>query len=346
MTGDAAKDERLYNAIVIMLVVGFFCPLIADRSAELVFPNLHAWGERAPALLTFQFLYPLVAAIGVIVAQRLTGGTLRSSIMLLLGALPFVLLAANTEMAQIMRRLVDDAGAQIVHSFLPTSLVGIATYCGLFIGNRARSLQPGSGGALAIAAMSAGIYLLWLFMPVQSNPPMFRFMWTLTLLFEGLPNVAPSDDSYAVMRVVGGVATAEMALLTAASVLSLVNAFRRPRTDTLARWAVRCWTAALIVSVLGAVIVQRWANSQNDLLPDLLAMFKAVAWMGGLFLLVLAGGTGLFVSPAPAHAPAPDIGISRRPTAARLEDLEKIFRDGLITVEEYERKRAEIVSEL
>jgi hypothetical protein len=353
---DPTEGVRRRNLIWlgVVILIGFLMPVLEVHGWRRVevrvnFMNFEVLGEeRAPALAKIMCLYPGIAGVAVILLASLARGPGRSGALIGLGALPIIILLASEEARRSLAEIPAEAGGVIV-----LALLGVLAFIGLFAGSRARSYRPASQAAAVIGIVGGITYLVTLVVPAL--PPEAGSIQLIALfkLFE---------SKFAVIMALG--ALAQMGCLIAASIICIVNVRPRHDSESLAGSAFTLLVTGSIVAgsayFLNTLIVMFQAGREvpaEALAAMLLAVVKFGCWILGLFLLLPMGVTDLVVNLTPAGPAAPPSagygpaslprpgGVYEDPEA-RFGRLKQLLDDGLITPEEYERKKADLLGRL
>jgi hypothetical protein len=347
---DARRRGMIWLGVVVL--IGFLMPLILVtwRETKVVFLNFEVFGrDEVPAGIKLFCLYPGIAGVVVILLAALSRGVARSAVVAGLGVL-FVLLLVVLE---------DEKGMGFFQGFFGEAPAGasaslllfLLAFLGLFIGSRARCHRPASQVAAIIGIVGGILYGVNLLLPVLPEEA-----GTLQLIAP-FKMIEHGRESGAVIMAVGLLGM--MACLISSSVLCILNIAHRPNAQGIAQKAFLLLVLAFVV--LGGAVLVSWVVAVSEssrpgrgdrVGAELVNLAKMVCWLAGMLLLIPVGLTDLLVNltppgPAPAgHGPAtPPSGTLDDPPA-RLAKLKKLLDDGLITPEEYERGKSEIMARL
>lgn len=333
--GDEALRSRNILWLGIALLVGFLLPIVIPFGGEVkvIFPNFLVLGEAdAPFLVKFMCLYPGLAGIAVMLMAYGWGGVGRSITLMGLGLLPIALLMTDRDVQRGLGEMARVWGALGGAA----ALLGLFGIMGVFAGSRARSFCPGSRSAAVVGAAGAGLYLLSLVIPTQM-PGLRRSSTTIGLIqpFEllGIQELA----TLGIAQIVS------MALVIAASILCLLNAREGGNAEPLARHAFRLLVGGFLISFVAGMFFGMTAGGGlpgEAIVPVVFLLLKMVCWVMGILLLTPVGLTDLLVNTSSAGSA---IGGGEDP-ARRIARFQKLLDEGLITPEEFEKKRRDILS--
>jgi hypothetical protein len=343
-TEDARKRNLIWLGVVIL--IGFLMPVIGqDRGGEtkVAFPNIEALGEGAPAGAVLICLYPLFAGAAVIFLATLVRGPGRSAALIGLGVLFLILVVATLH--ELTGGLFGPAfGRGMAASATASMVIGLCAFIALLVGIRARYYRPVCQPAAIIGMIGAFLYFLTLVMPVGPSIPLIAPFQLLSL-----------SGGHPMTVLLAFTMLGTMGCLIAASVLCIINGSPRWNAQALANRAFSLLVFGFALQLPCALIMVAGGARGPGLLFVLFVVTfvtKVLCWILGLLLLIPVGLTDLLVNltppgPAPAgHGPAtPPSGTLDDPPA-RLAKLKKLLDDGLITPEEYERGKSEIMARL
>ena len=332
----AGVDERRRKGAIIclgiVLLTGFMMPVV--HPGRLEFINITGLGERVlPGVLKFALIYPALAGIATIILAMAAKGVGRSTGLICTGLVfPLVLIASGNEAGAAMGR---DAARMLDEVKLGAVILFDVAWLALFVGTRTLCWRPASRAAAVIAAAGGVLRLVSLFVPV-------RILFGKSVLF-----VIPFELFDLEWRI-GSAAVVSLLMVIAVAVHAILCWAIRKRAEALSR--VAFWFLAFEFAPLFLVLLAQ-AGSRlegTQLIDGFLLVGKFACWILGLLLLVPVGVTDLIVNltPPPADPVAAPATEPREPhdAAARLEQLNVLLQRGLITREEYEQKRGEILS--
>ena len=332
---DLARDDRVRGARImwlgIILVIGAVMPVIAGRQG-VAFINFELLGERGvPGMAKFMALYPLLAGIAVIVLGVVAMGIGRSIALCAMGLLPVIVLLADRDIGRAVSR-ISRQGSGIGGQFV-ISLLGSA---GILIGSRILRYRWRSRIGGIVGTVGAGLTLISLFVPFDARG-IGRGLMAVTLPFKVF-ETAP---------VMGAGLLIQMACIITAAALCIVSLVNRDASRTLGGWILSLWVWAAVAAIVGVIGQSlgtfRHVNGEQVVMI-LVAVVKFSCWIGGILLLVPVGVTDLIVNlvPAGADGSSGDSGSAME----RLTALKGLLAEGLITQEDYEAKKNEIMSSM
>jgi hypothetical protein len=338
--GDEARKRNLILLGVVILI-GFFMPIAVEagwRETRLVFLNFLVLQGGAPGEIVLFCLYPLIAGAIVILLAMTAKGAGRSVTLLGLGILSVVLLLTleGARGRGFVGRLLEDAPVSASASLL----IGLLAAVGLFVGSRARHYRPASQAAAVIGIIGGILCLLNLVLPVL--PPEAGSI----LLLAPFKLLEFSGAAFVGLGVL-----AMMGCLVAASVLCIVNVKPRRNSQMLAQVAFLLQVSGYAVYGFFMLVGIMGAGGSRGQGTALLLLIKMGCWIVGLLLLIPVGLTDLVVNltpPGRAMAGREPRGPTAPPRGqplgpqARLAYLKKLLDGGLLSPEEYERKRADL----
>jgi len=288
-----------------VILAGFLLPTLAVESGgvHVVFGNFQILGEKgAPGILKFHGLYPGLAGVAVIVLARAARGAGRSLTLAALGVVPVVVVAVSGDVREAAMSLATEAmGFAVVVSLV----FWLVAFTGLYAASRARFFRPASRAAAIIGALSGGVCLVHLVVPVlPSGIGKIELMVPFKLM------------AHEEVVWLGAARLGSMGCMIAASVICIMNARRRPGAQRLAQQAVRLIWIAIAVVVGGWFVtglVSALASGQGgQLVGDVTRVLKMFCWMLGLVLLLPVGIADLIVNLTPLDRPAaPAAGAPR-----------------------------------
>ncbi|MBM4042094.1 MAG: SHOCT domain-containing protein [Planctomycetes bacterium] len=221
----------------------------------------------------------------------------------------------------------------------------VASYLGItgvFAGSRARSFRPASRVAAIVGAVGAGLYIVSLLIPTEA--PDFdrfgRFGRSSTTIGLLRPFQLLEHSRMAMLALTSIVA---MGLGIAACVICFVNVRDGRNAESLGRLAFWLLVADFLVAIVGGMIFGITAQGEipgEAVLPILFMVLKMGCWVFGILLLTPVGLTDLIVNIAPGGTGSAD----RDDPSRRILRFQKMLDEGLITPEEFEKKRRDILS--
>lgn len=156
-----------YQRFAMALAVSFFAPIYfsAFGTSKFVFPNIEIIG-KVSTLATIVALYPLFAAIIVIVAILKTEDTTRSMILLFTGLFPIILALVSQE----------DAFSSSMNSMFKANLLFLLTtfsIMGVYVGAKVTE-EIGISGGQQISGVCGIIFMGLLLLPIEGIPAYFK----------------------------------------------------------------------------------------------------------------------------------------------------------------------------
>lgn len=338
----------------ILLVIGALIPLPHPAYDRPYFVNFEVLAEPfVSGTAKFLILYPFIAGVAVIVLASASRGIGRSIALMIIFLIPFFVCLASPEYEHLtdtmgpsgMGELSDVLGGSTV-------ALSVTAWLGLLVGSRALYYRPASLAGAIIGAVGAGFYLITLFLPPGSAS------------LASMNLVAPFDlMSDKDTLVLGLGLLGQMACLIGVSVLCIVALCKRDAARRSGEGAFGLLIAAVIVGLLSfsQVFVRALEHaSEDEIVIILVVVAKLLLMVFGMLLLFPVGLADLIVnlSAAPSRAtgyheavPVLDTAEPRRAehasnTLKRLQSLKQMLSDGLITQEDYDRKKKELLGDL
>jgi hypothetical protein len=338
-----------------LLLIGFFMPVYTGT--DLVVPSFEMFrAEGVSGVAKFRTLYTLIAGVAVIAAAFALKGLVRHLAVIALGLVPlivfYVSLAAHASFAV--------GGTLVMGGAL--ALVAMAL---ILAGSRARYYRPSSSLGALTGAAGGVAYIVAMVLPILP-----RELGRIAIVAPIMQIIGKTGGPEPVVRIIAGCLDllAKVLLLTA-SIVCLVNVAPRPVVGLRARAASRFWIWSVVVLFLGALVPAGrelyWALDggtpvDQALLGTALPAVSALAGLGlsslALFLLVPMGLTALIVHfSKPEAGPLPGYAESAAPAAAqagpagletRLKTLKRMLDEGLISEEDFEKKKEDILSSM
>jgi hypothetical protein len=243
-----------------------------------------------------------------------------------------ILFAASPEVSRGLSMLSKTPGSDAGVMHVVLSMLAWVLLC-----SGAYAVRGGARTALPhmAAAVGGGLYCLILLIPIGSGVH---------------PLVAPfkmlgSSGSRGVLNVFGLTLIVSLGLAVTAAILS----FQLPRRRgdvLLATMILRLVIISVLIMAVPAVF-GALAAGDNLFFVILLAAIKAAAWLGGLYVAAVLGAAEVMVT-APSGA---GMLMGNRPSGGgdateRMRHLNALLAQGLISREEFERKRREVLGGL
>ena len=354
----AAADPFRSSAIMagILLLVGFAMPVLGPDS-RVIFPNFEAFGEFGDGgALRFQVLFPGIAGILVVLAGLRARGWGRAGLLLGLGLIEALSLLALTGESSSLQREFGGTGATTV------MLLAILSWTTLLIGAHSATVRHDSRAPAIIGSIGAALFLLYMFLPLlKFGPNGTQILAAIPFKMLDAPREAPTQV------LVGGIASLLVVLTGfAASLLaflSLGSAQVRKKLAAPGRmlvWLNLAFLLGTFVAASGAV------HANSGMAPSvagyILFIAKGLAWLLGILILMPLGASELVVSLIDSHratasllpaapaarvlALAPAEGVHRLSANVRMSELLRLRDAGLISADEFESKRQQIVRDL
>ncbi|MBM4033949.1 MAG: SHOCT domain-containing protein [Planctomycetes bacterium] len=382
---DATQGARtlglVFLAITLLLALGLPLMTPGEGGAKAVFANFIVLGEAdCPFLAKVMFLYPGLAGIVTFVLALVMRNVGRSIILLALGIGAFVLPLLDERVALVMQGLVNLVGPDSP-IFSICALLGTV---GLYAGSRARCFRPMSLAAALLAAVGGALFIASLVIPFEGPggkttiPIVLQFEMLgdrLSLLSGVVSLVCTALALFASILCFiniplsargGGLGKAAFWLFFVSLMLgtfgvSFVNGLQGGRLPSefipavlLSTVKCGCWTLGLTLLV-AAGLADLIVNVSGGGAPAAAGAPAAGAY--GAPAAAPYGAPAAYAPRPAAPAPAP---YAPRPAApagpppggpaddpmARLERLRDLFSRGLISPEEYEQKKNEILSRM
>jgi len=374
----ARKRNIIWLGIVILL--GFLLPAIvpAWQEVKVVFPNVLVLGEeQVPIGVKLFCLYPGIAGVAVILLAALLRGIARSIVLLGLGALFIVLLlvlegeGGRGAVGGPIGALVASPGAMVVIEHL--------AFLGLFVGSRARCFRPASLAAAIIGTVGGGLYLVSLVLPLL--PPEAGSI-ELIRPFRALENKDTVIPALGMVTMMGCLMAASTLCIVNVRRNSYAEGLARKAFELLVVAYVSLFAAGMAEAAKR--LVSQPGVRGELVLAALLETIKSLCWIVGPLLLIPVGLTDLLVNllpppavpvvpvdmvavpvapvaapiaayaapmveaAAPFAGPAPPVapGVPRADARTRFAELKQLLDDGLITPDEYQRKKTELLERL
>lgn len=338
-----------------LLLIAFFLPVYTGTDL-VVLSFVMFRTEGVSAVAKFMTLYTLIAGVAVIALAFALKGLVRHLAVIVLGLVPlivfYVSLAAHASFG---------AGGTLVMG----GALAVAAMALILAGSRTRYYRPSSLLGALTGAAGGVAYIVAMVLPILPKEA------------GRIPIVAPimliigkTGGPEPVVRIIAGCLDllAKILLLTA-SIVCLVNVAPRPVMGLRTRVVSRLWIWSIIVLFLGAlvpagrdlcVVLNEGMPVDEALLGTALPAVSALARLGlaalGLFLLVPIGLTALIVHfSKPEPGPLPRYAEAAAPAAAqagpagletRLKTLKKMLDEGLISEEDFEKKKEDILSSM
>ena len=337
------RSARPIVLLGLVLLAGFLLPKMTPQRGKLrvSFPSISELADGySTAAVRLLYLYPALAGLAV-VCLAAARGTGRAVALLALGALPLLILMASEDAQEALEPVATRMGTSVGLALV----LWMVSFGGIVAASRAVSLGRKGRAASALGGAAGVIYLASLLLPVLPAE-----MGKIGLL---VPFSAAAGGAFFVPGLAAFVA---MACMIAAAVLCIVHAGARRLDPDHAAWAFGLLVAALAALILGSfaeLLAPAEPGWQDRLMPEALAVAKAVCWLLGLFLLAPVGLTDLLLSlppprPGPERAAVPTaVAVdAEQATNEKFAKLKALLDSGLITQADYERKKEQLLAEL
>lgn len=341
-----------------LLLIAFFMPIF--DGVNVVMPNPIELLKQAGVAFIIKVLtvYPLIAGVAVIVLAFALKGLARTLAVIALGLFPIVTFYLSND----ARSLIGQSGDITLLIGGALAAAGMAL---ILAGSRARRYRPSSLLGAVVGAVGGAVYVIAMVLPILPKE------------FGRVPIVAP------VVLIIGAGSSAEPVVtialgcldllakifLLVAAAVCLANAAPRPVPGIRTRVATRLWIWSVIVLFLLA-LVPAGADTYTALnsgtaigqallelvVPQVSLLVKVALAALALFMLVPVGLTHLIVrlsppepEPLPGYAEATGPAVAQAGPAGletRLKTLKQMLDEGIISQEDFDRKKEEILSEM
>lgn len=342
----------------VFLLVAFAMPVMGPLS-QVIFPNIEVLGEPdAGGALRFQALFPAIAGLIILLAGLRMRGFGRAALLLALGLVAVVSLAAlGSESRSFQREFAGTGGTTIL-------MLAAASWTLLLIGAHSASVRHESRAPAIIGSVGAGLFLLYMFLPLlKTGPfgPQILAVVPFKLLDSGRSSMTTLAGLTGLLALLAGVSASLLAFLSLGSAQTR-KALARP--GRLLVWLNLAFLLG-IFSVASSSGFFALGREGPPVLAVILLIAKSLAWILGILLLIPLGGSELMVCLVDAQGAArasPQAGLirtaalapalalvegARLPSAtARMNELLRLRDAGLINAEEFEEKRLQIVRDL
>lgn len=284
---EVARRRRNIFLIGAMLAVGFLMPVLIPEikgqfewklsfaSIERLFDSTSTPWEKV------MLVYPLAAGLGTMILAAAALPRLRGTVMMVLSIAPIVALFLEPDFKaawQLYGPDVMDAG--VISALL--LLLGLG---GVFIGSRTRFYRPSQTHAFLIGAIGGLAATIFWIIPIDGRPP-----------------IATPVEMF-MTSIIGGIgAVIAVGLLIVSCVICLINTPNQhpARASKLGAVAFRCLCGFVVIlpttfTVVVAVEVFQFEGELFLVAGVVMGMAKAIAWLGGLLLLLPTGLTDVLI---------------------------------------------------
>ncbi len=339
-----------------LLLIAFFMPIYDGTNVVMTNP-FELLKADTPFIIKLLTLYVPAAGVAVIVLAFVLRGLIRSLAVTAIGLFPLVLFYVSA----VARSSVGEGGATLLMGGA-LAAVGMAL---IFAGSRARRFRPSSLLGAIIGAAGGAAYVAAMVLPILPKE-----LGRLPIVAPVMLIIGEAGNGEPVIRIVTGcLDLLAKIFLVVASIVVLVNAAPRPVPGIRTRAATRLWIWSVIVLFITALVpagvvayeaLDEGAQVDEALLqralPLLCVLVKTALAALALFLLVPVGLTHLIVRLSPPEpGPLPGYAEATGPAAAqagpagletRLKTLKQMLDEGIISQEDFDRKKEEILSEM
>jgi hypothetical protein len=350
---DYADNTGLAWAIVFLVLGGLLPVFVQERrmvgsgwgmaprrvesTVRVTFPNFEVLGQKkAPGVVKFLALYPVLAGVAAILLVKLTRGYARAlSLIGITAVLMIVALFALKEVRLVMMSAAAWAG-----------VLDILALVGLFVGLRVQRERPLSQFGRLLAGICGSVYLLLLVLPLLPEA-----MGTIPLLVPF--KLLEAKES----APVGGFQLVIMLALIAAAVMGCVTfAAHEERNRKLGAVGSRLLFGIAIAAPVAVCIALMWQSDLSGLalvLMPLTALLKVEGLVLAPLALLAVGLIEVYATASATPAGRRAEGRGARPApggaqdpVARLRQLKELADEGIISAAEYEAKKQQILAEL
>jgi hypothetical protein len=344
----------IFSVIGGWLIAAFFFPLLVTGSGspKLDFLSIDLLlNKDAPEILKFQVVYPLIAGVLMLILARMFRSVIKSIAITAIGLLPFLLVLVNDVAQDAFLELVQHVpkGFSLGAPLIPIHIAVIA----MLAGAHACRVNPIRKIATYVAMSGALIYIILLVAPLEGR---FPFLAPFKSLSAG-SRAGAGIDYHTGM----GALIAMLLMIYAASrCFLLLNRSYDRKIVGNSIW--RLWYVHLFVYtgffIYVFLLTQYTAGVMSlwSVVALITGIVKFLPWIVCLYLLIPLGIAESILLGTPVHVPVDseidDFGEysdhERTPWTVeqRLESLKLLRQKDLITDEEYERKKAEILEDL
>jgi len=342
----------------VLLLIASFTPLY--DGTKIVMTNVFELTEDPGVPFVYKLLgvYPLPAGLAVIILAFVVKGLVRSLAVIALGLFPLVVFYLTVGGGWIP---TGGIGLLLLGGALPVAAMML-----IFAGSRARRYRPSSLLGAVVGAVGGAAFVVGMVLPILPTElgvvPIVRPIMLIVGGGSGVEHVTMITYSCLVLLA--------MILLVAASIVCLVNAAPRPVLGLRTRKATRLWAWSVVFLFLTAFVpaamytygalesgAEVLATLLHVTLPFVSIAFKPALAGLALFLLVPVGLAHLVVHLSPPE-PGPLPGYAEATTGpataqagpagleTRLKKLKEMLDEGLISQEDFDKKKEQILSEM
>ena len=344
----------------ILLLLGFGLPLVnavprpgpagtgVQVGIEATFDNVRALSDAGmKADLKLMMVYPAVAAVAVIALGAAARGVGRAAAMIVLALFPVIMVLAGPTVGEQFRILFNRIGGTGAGAIL--MVIG---WIGLFAGGLALRTQRTNRAAAIMAAVGGLVYLTSWFIPGRGETTI-----PLVAPFMALGHVKGQALGWAIFLVVCEVV--KFGCMLTATIMAICYSFmklvNRPTGMIfgLVLWHLITGCVAVSVALFAFVLVK---DADVSVIAAVglsvgTVLLKLGSWIGGLLLLLPMGIADLLLALCVNVAPPPELQTGYLPPlptsqTERMREVTEMYNRGLISFDEYTRKRDQILTQV
>lgn len=331
-----------------ILILVFFHPLVEgryptisgyDRSVtyKVKFVNIEILlsDEHIPAMTRFITVYPLIAGIVILIAAVKAPRRVLNFILIGLGIILYLARLIGEYELQTINWLPPGNGVGKFIDFL-----GEIGLTGLLAGSLARRHRPKSNIAAIMGIVGGVLFLGSLLLPIFfTDIRATRFALPFHLYGAKNGRVA-AMTLFMILSMLSWIV---------ACILCFANTPRRG-TDSAKAMSIRAfkyfWIGAVLAFLTALFFMCGGITEASQFGIKMLGVSKNSFWVVGTFLMLPLGLAGLTVMLPNMPVGAAKVVPSAQSSEDRLHEIQRLHEQGLITQEEYEDLRSEIISSL